>query len=111
VIRLLCFDSTGIGSGAFRKGRKSTTGKLDGKVAIVTGARGLGRAYAKRLAGLGAKVAVASPPADGHPAGLAPRVDISVRLRECGAKARGRESPATNSSITVNASQRPFTVN
>jgi 3-oxoacyl-[acyl-carrier protein] reductase len=34
-------------------------GKLDGKVAIVTGAaRGLGRAYAKRLAGLGAKVAV-----------------------------------------------------
>jgi 3-oxoacyl-[acyl-carrier protein] reductase len=34
--------------------------KLDGKVAIVTGAaRGLGRAYAKRLAGLEAKVAVA----------------------------------------------------
>ena len=35
-------------------------GKLDGQVAIVTGAaRGLGRAYAKRLAGLGAKIAVA----------------------------------------------------
>ena len=35
-------------------------GKLDGKVAIVTGgARGLGRAYAKRLAGLGAQVAIA----------------------------------------------------
>ena len=35
------------------------TGKLDGKVAMVTGgARGIGRAYAKRLAGLGAKVAV-----------------------------------------------------
>src|SRR5258705_11763740 len=34
-------------------------GKLEGKVAIVTGAaRGLGRAYARRLAGLGAKVAV-----------------------------------------------------
>lgn len=34
-------------------------GKLDGKVAIVTGAaRGLGRAYARRLAGLGARVAV-----------------------------------------------------
>jgi 3-oxoacyl-[acyl-carrier protein] reductase len=35
-------------------------GKLDGKVVIVTGAaRGLGRAYAKRLTGLGAKLAVA----------------------------------------------------
>src|SRR5205814_7043575 len=35
-------------------------GKLDGKVAIITGAaRGLGRAYARRLAGLGAKIAVA----------------------------------------------------
>jgi len=35
-------------------------GKLDGKVAIVTGAgRGLGHAYALRIAGLGAKVAVA----------------------------------------------------
>ena len=33
-------------------------GKLDGKVAIVTGAaRGLRRASAKRLAGLGAKIA------------------------------------------------------
>src|SRR5271170_4058885 len=39
---------------------ETTMGKLDGNVAIVTGAaRGLGRAYAKRLAGLGAKVAVA----------------------------------------------------
>jgi len=35
-------------------------GKLDGKVALVTGAaRGLGRAYARRLAGLGAKIAIA----------------------------------------------------
>src|ERR1700686_51531 len=39
---------------------ETSMGKLDGKVAIVTGAaRGLGRAYAKRLAGLGAKGAVA----------------------------------------------------
>jgi 3-oxoacyl-[acyl-carrier protein] reductase len=35
-------------------------GKLDGRVAIVTGGgRGLGRAYARRLAGLGAMIAVA----------------------------------------------------
>jgi 3-oxoacyl-[acyl-carrier protein] reductase len=35
-------------------------GKLDEKVAIVTGAaRGLGRGYAKRLAGLGAKLVAA----------------------------------------------------
>ena len=39
--------------------REDRMGKLDGKAAIVTGAaRGLGRAYARRLAGLGAKVAV-----------------------------------------------------
>src|SRR5216117_3878618 len=44
---------------AGRSGGKAM-GKLDGKVAIVTGAaRGLGRAYARRLAALGAKVAVA----------------------------------------------------
>src|ERR1700694_505589 len=47
--------------GAITRAKERTTmGKLDGKVAIVTGAaRGLGRAYARRLAGLGAKIAVA----------------------------------------------------
>src|SRR6202030_235414 len=40
--------------------RRHAMGKLDGKGAIFTGAaRGLGRSYARRLAGLGAKVAVA----------------------------------------------------
>jgi 3-oxoacyl-[acyl-carrier protein] reductase len=43
----------------FGSGKGGKMGKLDGKVAIVTGAaRGLGRAYARRLAGLGAKIAV-----------------------------------------------------
>src|SRR5690349_25108023 len=53
------FDlSTGITGTGERE--RTIMGKLDGKVAIVTGAaRGLGRAYAKRLAGLGAKVVVA----------------------------------------------------
>src|SRR6266446_4379020 len=50
---------TGTGS-EFAGSRGNRLSKLDGKIAIVTGAaRGLGRAYAKRLAGLGAKVAVA----------------------------------------------------
>jgi 3-oxoacyl-[acyl-carrier protein] reductase len=42
------------------KAKEATAmGKLDGKVAIVTGAgRGLGRAYARRLAGLGAKLVI-----------------------------------------------------
>src|SRR5215472_10874943 len=43
-----------------KRWEETTMGKLDGKAAIVTGAaRGLGRAYAKRVARLGAKVAVA----------------------------------------------------
>jgi 3-oxoacyl-[acyl-carrier protein] reductase len=43
----------------FSAEQEDTMGKLDGKVAIVTGAgRGLGRAYARRLGALGAKVAV-----------------------------------------------------
>jgi 3-oxoacyl-[acyl-carrier protein] reductase len=42
------------------EGGEPRMGKLDGKVALVTGAaRGLGRAYAKRLSGLGARLAVA----------------------------------------------------
>jgi 3-oxoacyl-[acyl-carrier protein] reductase len=44
-LRLIFFGTLG----------KRKMGKLDGKVAVVTGAaRGLGRGYAKRLAGLGA---------------------------------------------------------
>src|SRR6266436_6631757 len=44
----------------FAGSRGTTMGKLNGKIAIMTGAaRGLKRAYAKRLAGLGAKVAIA----------------------------------------------------
>src|SRR5436853_3909842 len=69
LISLRCIGSPS-GMAAFRRyGRTSfavgsmgrhAMGKLDGKVAIVTGAaRGLGRAYARRLAGLGAKIAVA----------------------------------------------------
>src|SRR5438046_3535178 len=44
-----------------RRAKEGTAmSKLDGKVAVITGAaRGLERAYAMRLAGLGAKVAVA----------------------------------------------------
>jgi 3-oxoacyl-[acyl-carrier protein] reductase len=63
-------------------------GKLDGKVAIVTGAaRGLGRAYARRLAGLGARVAVA---------------DIDLRsYREFEAEARDMTGEDTAAEITA----------
>jgi 3-oxoacyl-[acyl-carrier protein] reductase len=48
--------------------------KLDGKVAIVTGAaRGLGRAYANRLAGLGARTAVFDVDLKSHEAFAAER--------------------------------------
>ena len=63
-------------------------GKLDGKVAIVTGAaRGLGRAYARRLAGLGAKVAVS---------------DIDLRsYRDFEAEARDMTGDTTVAEITA----------
>jgi 3-oxoacyl-[acyl-carrier protein] reductase len=63
-------------------------GKLDGKVAIVTGAaRGLGRAYAKRLAGLGAKVAVA---------------DLNLRsYEEFEAEAKGMTADSTVAEISI----------
>ena len=59
--------------------------KLDAKVAIVTGAaRGLGRAYAKRLAGLGAKVAVADLDSFGGIAGFALPRALTCIMSRCG---------------------------
>jgi 3-oxoacyl-[acyl-carrier protein] reductase len=63
-------------------------GKLDGKVAIVTGAaRGLGRAYARRLAGLGAKIGV---------------VDLDLKsYREFEAEARAMSAESTVAEIAA----------
>ena len=61
-------------------------GKLDGRVAIVTGAaRGLGLAYARRLAGLGAKIAI---------------VDLDLRsYREFDAEAKDMTAESTVAEI------------
>ena len=65
--------------------------KLDGEVAVVTGsARGLGRAYAKRLAGLGAKVAVA---------------DLNLRsYEEFEAEAKAKDMTAASTFAEIEAS-------
>jgi 3-oxoacyl-[acyl-carrier protein] reductase len=67
-------------------------GKLDGKVAIVTGAaRGLGRAYAKRLAGLGAKVAVADIDLRAYEEFDAEKADMTAEIAASGGAALGIE--------------------
>ena len=65
-------------------------GKLDGKVAIVTGAaRGLGRAYAKRLAGLDAKVAVVDLNLHSYEEFEAEAKDMTADSRQHGRRDRG----------------------
>ena len=75
--------------------------KLDEKVAIVTGAaRGLGRAYAKRLAGLGAKVAVADLNLHSYEADAAPAARWLAAPRT-GLRDRRRRTPRPNGPASV----------
>jgi hypothetical protein len=70
----LSFADVTEGSG---QNERKSMGKLDGKVAIITGAaRGLGRACAKRLAGLGAK--------GRRPTAAGDRLATSIRYRAGG---------------------------
>jgi NAD(P)-dependent dehydrogenase (short-subunit alcohol dehydrogenase family) len=87
-------------------------GRLDGKVAIVTGgAQGIGAAIARGLEDEGATVAVAdlSPPEGGIRADVSSEEDVARMVEETVARHAGVDILVNNAGLYASLAMRPFT--
>ena len=87
-------------------------GKLDGKVAIVTGgAQGIGRAITDGLAAEGAQVVVVDlePPADGIRADVSSEEDVTRIVEEVIARHSRIDVLVNNAGLYASLAMRPFT--